>query len=76
MGKWGEKKMYIQEAAKQAIEKEKYMTLPEFQGGAKIKPTNGRRNCILMNADGSNPSKYGWQPSAEELLREDWIVVD
>ena len=68
--------MYIQEAAKQAIDKETYMTLPEFQGGAKIKPTNGRGNCILMNADGSNPSKYGWQPSAEELLREDWIVVD
>lgn len=64
--------MNIQEAVKQALEERKYITLPEFEGGAKIKPTNGRGNCIVMNADGSNPSKYGWQPSADELI---WIVT-
>lgn len=70
------RKINIQEAVKQALEERKYITLPEFEGGAKIKPTNGRGNCIVMSADGSNPSKYGWQPSADELMRDDWLIVD
>lgn len=68
--------MYIHEAVRQAIDKSAYITLPEFEGGAKIKPTNDRGNCIMMNADGSNPSKYGWQPSADQLTRTDWLIVD
>lgn len=63
-------------SSKTGSEERKYITLPEFEGGAKIKPTNGRGNCIVMNADGSNPSKYGWQPSADELIRDDWLLVD
>ena len=70
------RKINIQEAVKQAVEERKYITLPEFEGGAKIKPTNGRGNCIVMNADGSSPSKSGWQPSADELMRDDWLIVD
>ena len=70
------RKMNINEAVKKTMEKGNCMTLPEFNGGAKIKPTNGRGNCIVMNADGSNPSKYGWQPSADELIRDDWLLVD
>lgn len=68
--------MHIHEAVKQALDKGAYITLPEFVGGAKIKPTDGKGNCILMNADGSNPSKYGWQPSAKQLIRDDWIIVN
>lgn len=70
------RKMNINEAVKKTMEKGNCMTLPEFKGGAKIKPTNGRGNCIVMNADGSNPSKSGWQPSADELMRDDWLIVD
>jgi hypothetical protein len=70
------REMNIQEAVKKSMEKSKYITLPEFKGGAKIKPTNGCGNCIVMNADGSNPSKSGWQPSADELMRDDWLIVD
>lgn len=68
--------MNIQQAVKEALSKERCITLPEIKGGAKIKPTNGRGNCILMLDDGSHPSKTGWQPSAEDLMRDDWSVTD
>lgn len=62
MGKWGEKKMYIQEAAKQAIEKEKYMTLPEFQGGAK--------EGILSDKNGDALKLYYNQSTKKVYVRE------
>lgn len=68
--------MYINEAVQQAVREEKYITLPEFETSVKIRPTNEKGNCILMRKDGSHPSKYGWQPTAEELMRNDWEVVD
>ena len=68
--------MWIHEAAKKAMDERRYITTPEFVGGSKIKPTNGSGNCVLMMQDGSRPSKYGWQPTANDLTRDDWIVVD
>lgn len=67
--------MNIQEAVKKAMESNACITLPEVSTEVKIKPTNGIGNCILMGADGSNPSKRGWQPSAEQLIRDDWMIV-
>lgn len=68
--------MYIHEAVKIAISMNGYfITNSEFDGVAKIKPTNEKGNCIVMNWDGSRPSKYGWQPTAKDLIRDDWIVV-
>lgn len=68
--------MYIHEAVQKAVKTKKYITLPEFEADAKIKPTNGRENCIVMGVDGSGPSKYGWQPTAEQLSRSDWKIVE
>lgn len=68
--------MNIQDAVIKAMKLDACITLQEFKGGAKIQPTNGRENCIVMNADGSHPSKSGWQPTAEQLTREDWLVVN
>lgn len=68
--------MYIHEAVKKAMDKGYCITTREHKETAKIRPTNERGNCILMMADGTNPSEYGWQPSAEDLMRDDWIVVD
>ncbi len=68
--------MFIHEAVHEAVKKEKYITLKDLSGRIKIKPTNGPGNLIIMQADGSRPSKAGWQPSAEDLLRDDWIVID
>ena len=68
--------MNIQEAVKTATKHNTCITLPGFVGMAKIKPTDGKGNCIVMEAGGSHPSKYGWQPTASDLMRDDWEVVD
>ena len=68
--------MYIHEAVNRAMKEGKYMAVPELEGYAKIQPTNGSGNCVLMKQDGSHPSKYGWQPSANDLIRDDWSIVD
>ena len=47
-------------------------TFPDF----KIRPTNDKGNCIVMRSDGSEPSRYEWQPTANDLMRKDWKVVD
>lgn len=67
--------MQIMEAVREALENDLCITVPEFRGTAKIKPTNGPELCIVMLADSTIPSKYGWQPSAQDLIRDDWEVV-
>ena len=66
--------MSIVEAVYKALRDDKCITLPEFVGCAKIKPTNEKGNCIVMK--GSTQSKYGWQPTANDLLRTDWMVTE
>ncbi len=68
--------MKIHEAVKKALKENQCITLPEFKGISKIKPTNGKGNCIVMDEDGGQPSKYGWQPTADNLVRDDWENVD
>ena len=68
--------MQIMEAVREALENDLCITVPEFRGTAKIKPTNGPELCIVMLADSTIPSKYGWQPSARELVRDDWEVIN
>ena len=68
--------MNVKEAVQQAIEEKRCITLPEIEESVKIQPTNEKGNCVVMRKDGSHPSRCGWQPTAEELMREDWKVVD
>lgn len=68
--------MNIYEAAKKAMEEGKYITTKPFYGRAKIGPIDGTGPYRVMEADGSNPSKSGWQPAGDDLTREDWMVVD
>lgn len=67
--------MFIHEATKEALESDKYITLKGSEEAIKIKP-DLRLPFTIMHADGSHPSKYGWQPTAEELMGNDWIIVD
>ena len=67
--------MDISTAVRLAFDSGRCIALKAFPE-IRIRPTNERGNCIVMNADGSHPSKYGWQPTAEDLMRDDWIVVD
>lgn len=77
--------MYIHEAVKKALEENKCITIPTDEGKIwfKIKPTNNaNENCILIQADGTPAQKnisalyHGWQPNANNLISENWIVVD
>ena len=63
------------DAVREAVKVGGCITTPEFHGGAKIRPTNDRGNCIVSMWDGSKPSKTGWQPSADDFLRDDWMLV-
>lgn len=67
--------MNIYEAAKLAAEKGAYITLEQFKGVIKIKPTNGGECCIIMKNDGSNPVR-GWQPTADDLISTSWVVTE
>lgn len=76
--------MYIHEAIKKALAENKCITTP-YEGRVyfKIKPTNNPEdNCILIRADGTPAPKqidglsHGWQPNAEALISDKWIVID
>ena len=67
--------MNLCEAVRKAFKTGGCITVPEFRGSLKIRPTNGGGNCIASNWDGSNPSKTGWQPEANDFIRDDWEIV-
>ncbi|WP_312632300.1 Thoeris anti-defense Tad2 family protein, partial [Mammaliicoccus sciuri] len=42
----------------------------------KILPTNDSfLQCIISNSDGTNLIRY-WQPSADDLMANDWEVIN
>ena len=67
--------MNIHEAVKLACTQDKCITLPWEAGSCKIKPTNDCGNCVVITKDGRR-SKHGWQPTADDLVNEEWLVVD
>lgn len=75
--------MNIQEATKIALAENKCITIPE-NGHIwfKIRPTNDpKNNCILLYNDMEvkkiiSALSHGWQPTADELTSDDWIVTD
>lgn len=42
---------------------------------AKIMPTNSVDCCIITSFSARNPCR-GWQPTAGDLVAEDWIITD
>lgn len=76
--------MNIQEATKKALEENKCITIPhDGEIWFKIKPTNDpNENCILMRNNGVLAKKaicalsHGWQPDADSLISDNWIVID
>lgn len=67
--------MTIDKAIKIALENNKCIVIKNGVETKRIKPTVDN-NCIFMTADGSTIPryKYGWQPSAEDLISDDWFV--
>lgn len=65
--------MNIIEATRKASEKNKYITRKVFNG-IKIQPTDTVAACIAIKSDTDSCPR--WQPHLEDLIAEDWEVVD
>ncbi|MEB5793318.1 Thoeris anti-defense Tad2 family protein [Staphylococcus hominis] len=70
--------MNIQDATKLATKKLLTMTRKEWGGShqTQILPTNDSfLHCIVTSNDGKHLVRY-WQPSADDLIAEDWEVIN
>ncbi|MBR9213386.1 DUF2829 domain-containing protein [Staphylococcus aureus] len=71
--------MNIQEATKLAMEKGISIRREKDwkeSHRTKILPTNDSfLQCIISNSDGTNLIRY-WQPSADDLMANDWEVIN
>lgn len=67
--------MYINEAVRKALSQKKYIARKLMADiGIKIQPTNSLDCCVISKTDKSPAPR--WQPSAEDLVADDWSVVD
>lgn len=67
--------MYIHEAVKAALEKGCYITTEEFRDAYKMKPTDTSLGCIACDPVNDKPIITRWQPTACELMQDDYILV-
>lgn len=76
--------MNIVEAVKSAIESGCYITRASIDDEkafhrTRIKPTNSYGNCIAYTFDQNGNQVHhckNWNPSADDLMSEDWILSD
>lgn len=78
--------MKISEAVKRAVEEGKYIQREGIEGlfnksfhQTKIKPTNSYASCIVYTFDQKgNEIRHckNWNPSAEDLMADDWVLID
>ncbi len=68
--------MNIQEAVKKAIKDGKHITRKAFKEKLYIEPTDTPDCCIISAPEPRKNPRRGWQPQAEDLLADDWIVID
>lgn len=69
--------MLISEAVEKAKRENKYITRQKlgWVNCVKIKPTDTSDCCIVMQIE-KKSSCRGWQPYAEDLVANDWMVLD
>lgn len=74
--------MYIHEAVTKVLENGKYITRkpsdPEtIWSFTRLEPTNGLE-CVIIHNDKlrHHSPRARWQPTAEDLMADDWEVVD
>lgn len=69
--------MKLYKAIKKAEKHECYITRAKYLNvginHVRIKPTNSEKCCIVYKDN--KPSAYRWNPTAEDLIAKDWIVV-
>ena len=68
--------MYIHEAVSLAMAKGKHIrrTTPEIWDSVTAEPTNDPEG-IILHAEGQRPGPR-WEPRAEDLMADDWVLVD
>ncbi len=68
--------MFIHEAVKEAMEKNCYMKREKtwWSDIIKLMPTN-TSDCVVIHQQ-SKPQCRGWEPNAEDLAADDWVLVD
>lgn len=74
--------MYINEAIKARTADAPYIARAKWHeefgswraADIKIQPTNSPDCCIIMSKFNRSPNR-GWQPTAEDLLADDWITM-
>ncbi len=67
--------MTISEAVKLALKEDKYIKLAGSIFRTKIKPTNTSECCIMISEHRSKVMPR-WNPTADDLVSDDWEVVD
>lgn len=65
--------MNIQQAAKKAVAADAFIARSWWMGHFQVKPTN-QPECCIAYAKGQLP-RPRWEPSAEDLLADDWEVT-
>ena len=68
--------MNILKAIEKALAIDGHISRRDLRRYLKIKPTDTEKNCILMHWDGSRPTSKGWNAKSDDLLAEDWFVVE
>ena len=70
--------MNIQEAVKESLKIKKMFTRKSLENYIGFIPTNDPYMLVML-VDMQNKSRLpcrGWQPTADDLIRDDWYVTD
>lgn len=65
--------MNIKEAVEIANQRNVHITRRQWNNGIVIEPTNTDKCCIVHKE--RKPSANRWNPKAEDLTANDWIVI-
>lgn len=67
--------MNIHDAVWKADDIDGYITIPQYVGIFKVKPTNTKDGCILCRWNGAT-ARIDWQPKASDLMNDEWLVIE
>ena len=65
--------MFIHEAVKQAVTSDCFITRLSYAENIRIKPTDSCEGFMFINSNNIPHSR--WQPRAEDITADDWIVT-
>ena len=66
--------MFIHEAVRKAMAIDGYIVRHEWKHLIRLRPTNEADGIVLISPNNQSP-RPRWQPRAEDLTADDWIVT-